>query len=166
MRYPKSRPASRTSTCGRRCLCRHIADRAVGANNDFLVFFRDTICHRLRLPIRGGASSQAKFPRAASPSSPCSCLPSQGSGPQHLSSFVKAASQKCRSRISLSRGRKSYSMSRRSMVSRWRLQHRGRNQVGDCRRLVISLPQSRAASRSRGLQDSLCLASYQWDTRA
>ncbi len=51
---------------------------------------------------------------------------------------VRAASQKWRCRISLSRGRKSYSMSSRCIVSRWRRRTAVEIEIGDCGSLVAA----------------------------
>ena len=60
---------------------------------------------------------------------------------------VRAASQKWRCRISLSRGRKSYSMLRRCMVSRWR--RRTAVEMRSAMSAVSLPPSSRAWSVSR-----------------
>ena len=99
-----------------------VADGAIRAHDDFRVFVRAGLvfsspalprCRGVELALLddGGRvmTQQPLF------------LPSVSkySTPLSLSCW-KARSQKCRRRISLSRGRKSYSMSSRSMVSRWR----------------------------------------------
>ena len=144
-----------------------VADGAVGADDDFGVFVGAGLlfgCSSVWSAVVAAALALVEPVGRVMTQQPL-FLPSVSkySTPFSLSCW-KARSQKCRCRISLSRGRKSYSMSRRSMVSRWR-----RKTAVETRSAIsaISLfPCSMACSASSLTLRFSLSCSYHCETRA